>query len=151
MRRSVGVMLICFLVMVVVDANPVHATSYDLLVTAWGDNGAIGNSGVGVEILTRSYAIPSSDNDHAFWVGDNLANGGFIQFGYALQQTNYYCLYGRVVGGYSTCSGSTDYITNGNARWFWEYFPNIYVADYYYGTGVSNLADGTWHTYQILP
>ena len=127
-------------------------TTYTLHVGAWGDDASIGNSGVGVEIRTHSYPIPSSDTDHAFWVGNNLANGGFIQFGYELQKSRY-CLYGHRVGDHTSCNGSYDNIANGDARWFWQYWPNVTVLDFYFGIGAVNSAgpDGTWHTYQILP
>jgi len=150
MRRSLGVLLICFLAMVVIDAKPVHAAN--LLVSAYGDLDSIGNSGVGAEIRTHSYSVPSSYETHAFWVGDELEGGGFVQFGYLLQTGNFMCVNGVTVKGQQTCL-SNDSITNGDARWFWEYWPDSKVITFYYGIGTANSAgpEGAWHTYQILP
>ena len=125
-------------------------TEYNLQVGASGDEASRGNMGVGVEIRTNSYLV-SSGFWHAFWVGDNLANGAFIQFGYQLQH-NYLCLYGERVGDYNYCKGSPDHIGYRDARWFWQYWPDPHVVDFYYADGPANSAgsDGSWHLYQIL-
>jgi hypothetical protein len=109
--------------------------------------------GVGAEILTRVYGVFKPDYGHFFWVGDNLANGAFIQFGYGLFSPGYYCLYGEEIGTYTNCLGSSDSIASTDPRWFWEYWPNPKVIDFYFGTGPADSAapNGAWHHYQIWP
>ena len=155
MRKAI--LFVIALLVLCLQSEVVHGatgTVYSLHVSAWGDNSSIGNSGVGAEIRTYSYAIPSSEKaHHSFWVGDNLANGGFIQFGYELLKAGRYCLYGEAVIDHIICKGSYDSIANGDARWFWQYWPNGSVVDFYSGIGTANSAgpDGAWHTYQIMP
>lgn len=130
-----------------------NQAQYALQVGAWGDEASKGNMGVGVESLTRVYDVFKPDIVHAFWVGDNLANGAFIQFGYELFGPDYYCLYGETIGDHTNCQGSSEMIESGDARWFWEYWPNSSVADFYGEIGPAGSAgpNGTWHHYQIWP
>ena len=125
---------------------------YALQVGAWGDDASRGSSGIATKIRTRVYSV-SADYGNSFWVGDILTNGGFIQFGYQLSSPGYYCLYGETVGVQTICYGPADTIGYNDARWFWQYWPNPYVIDYYSGIGPANSAgpDGSWHLYQILP
>src|SRR5208337_2446873 len=92
--------LTCFSVMI----PPGKGSSvYNLQVGAFGDGGSIGNIGVQVEIRTHIYTITAPVLSDAFWVGDNLANGAFIQFGYELQVRGSYCTYSVVVVGHISC------------------------------------------------
>jgi len=121
-------------------------------VGAWGDSASVGNSGVQVEIQTNAYNV--SGQDDAFWVGDVLSDGSFVQFGYLLMPPGYYCLYAQVTAAGTTCLGGSDNVGFSDARWFWSYFPNSQVvSDWYYGFGAANSAgsNGTWHLYSILP
>jgi hypothetical protein len=61
-------------------------------------------------------------------------------------------MYGYNSGGNSTCSGSYDIVENGDARWFWEYWPDPKLPNFYFGTGPRNSAgqEGSWHLYQIM-
>lgn len=52
-------------------------------VGAWVDEASVGNSGVQIEIQTNSYRV-SSGQDDAFWVGDVLGDGSFVQFRYLI-------------------------------------------------------------------
>ena len=126
--------------------------TYALQVGAWGDDASRGNSGIAANIRTHVYSV-SADYGNSFWVGDILANGGFIQFGYQLSSPGYYCLNGEIVGVQTICQGSADTIGNNDARWFWQYWPNPNTIDFYSGIGSANSAgpDGSWHLYQILP
>jgi len=126
---------------------------YALQVGAGGDNASRGNSGMAARIRTHVYSISAADYGNSFWVGDILANGGFIQFGYQLSSPGYYCLNGETIGPQIICQGSGDTIGNNDARWFWQYWPNPNVIDFYSGVGPANSAgpDGSWHVYQILP
>jgi len=122
-------------------------------VGAWGDQASVGNSGVQVEIQTNTYNV-SSGQDDAFWVGDVLADGSFVQFGYLIMPPGYYCLSAQVTASGTICSGTSDNIGFSDARWFWAYFPNAQVVnDWYYGFGTVNSAgsNGTWHLYSVQP
>lgn len=120
---------------------------------AWGDDASVGNMGVSVEIRTSVFPLASQDLADYFWAGDNLRNGTFIQFGYQLVPPGYYCLYAHVVGDQETCFGSYSAVGTEDARWFWAYFQNGTVNDFYFGLGPKDSADadGSWHLYQILP
>ena len=62
-------------------------------------------------------------------------------------------MYGEVNGDHTNCQGSFGTIGGKGAVWFWEYWPNAKVNDFYYGLGASNSSgpEGAWHLYQILP
>jgi hypothetical protein len=111
--------------------------------------------GVSVSILTHAYNIDEADisgREDAFWVGSNLDNGAFIQFGYTLLE-RYTCLKSiQQLNGTFTCSGGWEQVLNGDARWFWEYWPDregrlgIYSQ---LGPSMSAGKNATWHTYSI--
>ncbi len=148
----------CFLsvlvgMVLVIPSAHAAGNQYALQVGAWGDEVSRGNMGVGAEILTSIYYVSHPGIDHSFWVGDDLANGAFIQFGYELSSPGYYCLYGEVIGDHTNCQGSSEMIGSGDPRWFWQYWPNPYVVDFYYGIGRARSGgpNGAWHHYQIWP
>jgi len=129
-------------------------TTYNIQVGAWGDEASIGNMGAGVEIKTQIYSLAGQDSADSFWVGDNLQNGAFIQFGYELfGRPGNYCLYGKATGISANCLGNHDAIGYSEARWFWQYWPNANVTDFYSGIGPAGSVgpDGSWHLYQIRP
>ena len=131
--------------------SPLPQTETTFKVGAWGDDASRGNSGVQTQIQTHIYSsIPGTLN--YFWVGDDLADGSFIQLGYSLEPGTY-CLKGASIGGKFSCSGATERIQSGDARWQWQYWPNRFKSDYYYGIGPSGSAgtNGTWHSYTIVP
>ena len=131
--------------------SPLPQTETTFKVGAWGDDASRGNSGVQAQIQTHIYSsIPGTLN--YFWVGDDLADGSFIQLGYSLEPGTY-CLKGASIGGKFSCSGATERIQSGDARWQWQYWPNRFKSDYYYGIGPSGSAgtNGTWHSYTIVP
>jgi len=109
--------------------------------------------GVRAEIRTRITPPTGQVLASSFWVGDNLQNGAFVQFGYQITTPGAYCLYAHVVGEQGNCLGSSDILGYGDARWFWQYWANRAVNDFYYATGSANSAgsDGSWHSYQISP
>jgi hypothetical protein len=118
-------------------------------VGAWGDDASRDNLGVEAQIQTHAYDSYPNTLDY-FWVGDILADGAFIQFGYSLQ-VGLSCLRGTSVAGKSTCLGATQIIFGSDARWEWQYWPNRYAPDFYYGIGSEGSAgmNGTWHRYTI--
>jgi hypothetical protein len=63
---------------------------YSLQAGAWGDDASQHNLGVRAEIRTHIYEADDGTFDY-FWIGDNLVDGAFIQFGYAFQPGNF-CL-----------------------------------------------------------
>ena len=132
-------------------ASPLPQTETTFKVGAWGDDASRANLGVEAQIETHVYdSFPGTLN--YFWVGDDLAGGSFIQFGYSLEPGTY-CLKGTSIGGKFTCSGSTELIQSEDARWQWQYWPNRFESDYYYEIGPSGSAgtNGTWHLYTIAP
>ena len=114
---------------------------------------SVGNMGVGAGIRTTITPPIGQALASAFWVGNNLQNGAFVQFGFDITTPRYYCLHGEVIEGQGTCSGAMDNVGYGDARWFWQYWPNSAVDDFYYGIGPANSAgvNGSWHLYQIWP
>jgi len=128
-------------------------TQYVIQVGARGDTSSIGNMGVGAEIRTSINPPIGQALASAFWVGDNLQNGAFVQFGFDITTPRYYCLYGEVMGDQGTCLGAMGNVGYGDARWFWQYWPNVAVNDFYFGIGPANSAgtNGSWHLYQIWP
>jgi hypothetical protein len=120
-------------------------------VGAWGDDGSKGNRGVSVEIKTHIYGTNQGDFQY-FWVGDNLDNGGFIQFGY-VYEPGYWCLKGQTVAGKFTCLGDSAHVGGSDARWEWQYWPDVNGNDFSYEKGPTNSAgpDGSWHKYSVQP
>jgi hypothetical protein len=118
-------------------------------VGAWGDDASRNNLGVRVQILTHTYDAFPNTLDY-FWVGDYLADGAFIQFGYSLQ-IGTTCLKGAIIRGQVNCLGSTEIIFGSDARWEWQYWPNREASDFYYQIGPEGSAgaNATWHEYGI--
>jgi hypothetical protein len=120
---------------------------------ARGDDSSIGNAGVEAEIRTNKYLQenPNTQRLDYFYVGSTLANGGFIQFGYAIEP-GAYCLEGYWSQGNFTCTGRKEVIQNGDARWQWQYWPNLEGSDLYAEVGPAGSAgpNGTWHRYSII-
>jgi hypothetical protein len=135
------------------SVNDSQALNQPVQVGAWGDAASVGNTGVQVEIQTNAYNV-SSGQDDAFWVGDVLGDGSFVQFGYLILAAGYYCLNAHVTESGTLCTGTSDNVGPSDARWFWAYFPNLEVVDdWYYGFGPANSAgaNSTWHLYSISP
>jgi len=149
--RRLPVLLVCFMFTVTAfSMGQVYAWN-TLQVGVRGDLASEGSSGVSVAIRTHVYPAREGELDY-FWVGADLSDGGFIQFGYSLQPGNQ-CLKGEAISGDTICQGKTDNINSTDARWQWQYWPNRYWIDYYWGIGSANSAgnNGTWNTYSIVP
>ena len=75
------------------------------------------NTGAGASIETIT-SQNISRGSYAFWVGETLSNGEFLQVGYFVpNNTGLRCSYYSVSG----CTGSV-LVTKGEPTWFWEYF-----------------------------
>jgi hypothetical protein len=138
----------------VIPTTSAQSLAYNLQIGAYGDPASTGNIGVQVEIKTHISDVYAPDLGNAFWVGNNLINGAFIQFGYQLSPSySPTCLGGEVTNGQVKCQGSPEYIGNSDARWFWEYWPNLNTIHFYYGIGEAHSAgsEGSWHLYTIEP
>ncbi len=102
------------------------------------------NSGAKVSIQTISTQSPQSGS-MAFWVGEDLSNGAFLQSGYLIPNES---------GLYpSLCSASgctaKEYIVKGEPEWFYEYFNSGTGAAFLGAVGPAGSAgnNGTTHTY----
>ena len=124
-------------------------TETSFKVGAWGDDASRNNLGVRVRIQTHSYAVPQSAFDY-FWVGDDLSDGAFIQFGYSLEP-GVHCIRGQVSGGTLECVRS-ELIGNSDARWEWQYWPDRLKVNFLFGVGGSESAghNATSHEYTIM-
>jgi len=146
--------LVIISILLILTSIPVTnaQVEFNLQVGATADNGSLGNIGIRADIRTNSYNVSKPDLADAFWVGNNLENGSFIQFGYILQPGSY-CLAGKVTGEHVHCQTKYQRIGESDARWFWEYWPNASNPLFYFGTGGSNSAgtQGSWHNYEIEP
>lgn len=110
------------------------------------DSSGANNNGASIEIQT---IIPQSitEGSMAFWVGDNLPNGAFLQVGYLIEnQSAYYPTSCSLSG----CSG-LEYIKSGDAEWFYEYVPPEHNGSYLYtlGSDGSTGANGTFNRYSF--
>jgi len=113
------------------------------------------NLGVSASIQTHIYDIDNptlTDRSDLFFVGSHLVNGAFVQFGYGFEP-GLLCLRAYFqLNGTGTCMGGWQVIQNGDARWFWEYWPDwqgrlgVYTQ---IGPSMSAGADGTLHVYAI--
>ncbi len=95
---------------------------------ARGGSSATQNHGAGVSIQT---IVPQvlSDGSVAFWVGEDLSNGAFLQIGYLIENQS---------GDYPSACDTTgchgyQHLRAGDAEWFYEYFPSPSV-DTFLGT-----------------
>src|SRR5271157_580848 len=105
------------------------------------------NGGASVSIQT---VVPqgADGSSMAFWVGENLPNGAFLQAGYVVENQS---------GNYpsectaSGCSG-TEHLSAGNAEWFYEYFLPDENGSFMgrIGPDASAGANGTFNTYAFL-
>ncbi len=114
---------------------------------ATGDQVTYHNTGAAVTIqtVTQPYL---NNGSIGFWTGETLANGAFIQVGYVIenQSGNYpsYC-------NQYNCT-STEYISKGDAEWFYEYFlPNSNSSSFMGALGPDGSAgpNGKFNRYSF--
>ena len=133
----------------IISSNQVYAWN-TLQVGVSADSASKGNTGLSVAIRTNIYPAKESELDY-FWMSTDLSNGAFVQFGYSLEPGNY-CLKGEAISGNIICHSDWDIIGPSDARWQWQYWPNKYGINFYWGIGPANSvgSNGTWHTYSIV-
>ena len=126
-------------------------TSVTFKVGAWGDDASRGNYGVKAQIETSTYDLAEGSFNY-FWVDDDLSDGAFIQFGYSLEP-GLHCLHGVVSAGTLTCEASSEAISNSDARWEWQYWPDLSSPNFSFGIGPAGSAGSgaTVHEYAIVP
>ncbi|MGC8671342.1 MAG: hypothetical protein ACP5TJ_00400 [Candidatus Micrarchaeia archaeon] len=109
-------------------------------------NSASQNNGASVSIETIEPQMPTSGS-FAFWVGENLQNGAFIQIGYTVENES---------GNYPTnctasgCTGRV-YLAAGSPTWFYEYFLPGENSTFMGAIGPNDSAgsNGTFNTYSF--
>ena len=102
------------------------------------------NSGAKISIQTLLGQNPQSGSV-AFWVGETLSNGAFIQAGYLVtNQTGEYPSYCNEVG----CSRYIN-LSKGSAEWFYEYFNTATGQQFLGAVGPNGSAgqNGAFNTY----
>jgi len=141
------------LVLLALNLPTLSANDHELSIQvgAKGDDASRGNLGVRTQIRTHLYRAAPAVLDY-FWVGTILLNGAFVQFGYSFEP-GYFCLKGSLLEGNSKCAGDFALLSDTDARWQWQYWPDIYGKDFYYEIGPMSSAglNGTWHQYSIVP
>ncbi len=125
-------------------ANVVHS-QYWFQFGARSGQTAYYNTGAKVTIQTLTNQTPMSGSI-AYWVGENIANGAFLQVGYLI--TNRSGLYPSFCTS-SGCSQRT-YLAAGSTEWFYEYFApgasdNVFMGAI--GPNDSAGTGGSLHTY----
>ncbi|MEM0201493.1 MAG: hypothetical protein QXD23_03755, partial [Candidatus Micrarchaeaceae archaeon] len=97
---------------------------------------------VNIQTITNQKLLSGSAG---YWVGENLANGAFIQIGYLVEnQTGVYPSFCNISG----CGGYEN-LTAGNAEWFYEYFPPGFTSSFLGKIGSDGSAgvNGTINNY----
>ena len=125
-------------------ANVVHS-QYWFQFGARSGQTAYYNTGAKVTVQTLTNQTPMSGSI-AYWVGENLANGAFLQVGYLI--TNRSGLYPSFCTA-SGCSQRT-YLAAGSTEWFYEYFTSGSSNNAFMGAIGPNDSVGTGgslHTY----
>jgi len=149
MRNNALTIVMMVLILTTSRTAATAQTQKSVQVGVWGDDASRGNLGVRVEIRTHSYEAHPTVLDY-FWVGNNLENGAFIQFGYGLEP-GYYCLKGSFVGGNADCEGIHELVEGSDARWQWQYWPDLRRRDFYYEfRNLGYLKEDGWHTSESL-
>jgi len=138
MRYTIKAILLFALVLSIANAE------YWFQSGARAGNSAAFNNGAMVSIETIEPQFPKSGS-MAFWVGENLNNGAFLQIGYTIQNQSGLYPNNCTVNG---CSGHV-YLTAGNATWFYEYFLPNKNSTFLGSLGPDGSAgpNGTFHTY----
>ncbi len=111
-------------------------------------NGSVfNNSGISVQIETV-YGQNITNGSMAFWVGENIGNGAFIQVGYATESVTGYYPNNCTSGG---CASKL-YMKKGTPYWFFEFFGNNTSEQHFYGSfrNVSLGINGTFNTYSLV-
>jgi len=103
------------------------------------------NNGAKVEIQTIVPQNITNNGLLAFWVGETLSNGAFLQVGYEIEsKTGYY----SAVCNESGCTNA-EKIKASDAEWFYEYYTSNAQGKYFGAIGPDGSAgaNGTFNTY----
>lgn len=116
----------------------------------WFQSGAVGDSHTyfnnGASISIQSVTTQAlKTGSAAFWVGENLQNGAFLQIGYLVDNAS------GLYPSRCTNAGCTGYenITAGHVEWFYEYFPSTAGTNFLGAIGPdgSGGVNGTFNNY----
>jgi hypothetical protein len=134
----IGLLVISTLIL----ANTASA-QYWFQTGAKGSNATYFNNGFSVSIQTV-YQTPRVGT-LAFWAGESLSNGAFVQIGYEIINSTGY---------YSVSCGKTmerRFLTAGRPTWFWEYFEPNGTGLFCGGIGPDGSAgsNGSYNTYSF--
>ena len=108
--------------------------------------GMSNNNGASVQIQTIAPQSLTSGS-MAFWVGETLSNGAFLQVGYTIPNETGNLTISCTKKG---CANST-FVRAGDAEWFYEYFLPGNNNTFYGSTGPDGSAglNGTFNTYSF--
>lgn len=149
--------IIALVIIAIVILTPIavaQSSTFSYQAGAKGYMAAASNLGVSAVIQTHIYDIDNpnlTDRSDLFFVGSELLNGGFVQFGYGFEP-GLLCLRAfSQLNGTGTCMGGWQMIPNGDARWFWEYWPDWRGrSGLYTGIGPSMSAGVMEHCIRML-
>jgi hypothetical protein len=144
MRRYELFASFCFLAFLL--SVSITQAEYWFQVGARGSSSSSNNNGASVEIETVLPQNPITGS-MGFWTGETLPNGAFLQVGYIIEnETGNYPTNCTING----CS-SNEYLTAGNAEWFYEYFPPRENQTFLGSVGPDGSAgnNGQFNTYSF--
>jgi hypothetical protein len=144
--RKYNLSLVIALTLLLGFSGILHA-QYWFQTGARASGNSYNNSGASVQIQTITPQNITSGS-MAFWVGETLSNGAFLQIGYTISNET---------GNLETnCTAPNICLTNefihaGDAEWFYEYFKPGQNSTFYGNTGPDGSAgkNGTFHTYSF--
>ncbi len=142
--EMLGIAILFLLVVAPISVSQ-SSRSYWFQTGARAANSAAFNNGTSVYIQTV-YPQNISYGSMAFWVGEDLSNGAFVQEGYEMNNRSGYYPTDCTLSG---CSARV-YLSRGVPAWFWEYFPSGYSGDSFLGfigTNDSAGQNGSYNNY----
>ena len=144
MRKSE--LLAAFLLFSFLIVAGIDNASYWFQAGVRGSTGSNSNNGASVQIET---VLPQNlgTGTMGFWAGENLPNGAFLQIGYLVENESGLFPTNCTRSG---CS-SSEYIGEGDAEWFYEYFVPGDNSTFLGSTGPDGSAgqNGQFNTYSF--
>lgn len=138
--------ILCFIILACIAATGTVHAQYWFQSGARAGNSASQNTGASVQIQTLAQQDFRSGT-MAFWVGETLSNGAFLQVGYITENQSGLFPADCTVSG---CSGGVS-LTAGQPVWFYEYFPPEGTDTFLGSLGSANSVgtDGDINTYSF--